>query len=158
MIRLLRLLGGRLMVSLTHSAVLPSTTLTVSWPFHVWYSATYAGLLENGSDHTGLIGDLGAGTILISCLVSNALIKILLLESAANVLRTAPVIQACTPIGWTMAPDFAQRMLAYLQPDKGICLFMKQANQIVKDRLALKERDRKQTPSPTIAIIGDCSH
>lgn len=42
-----------------------------------------------------------------------------------------------------MATDFAQKMLAYFQPDKGICLFMKQANQIVKDRLALKERDRK---------------
>lgn len=42
-----------------------------------------------------------------------------------------------------MATDFAQKILTYLQPDKGICLFMKQANQIVKDRLELKQRDRK---------------
>lgn len=41
-----------------------------------------------------------------------------------------------------MATDFAQKMLAFLQPDKGICLFMKQANQIVADRLALKMKDR----------------
>jgi len=42
-----------------------------------------------------------------------------------------------------LSTDIAQKILGYLQPDKGICGFMKQATQIVTDRLELKKRDRE---------------
>lgn len=56
-----------------------------------------------------------------------------------------------------MATDFAQKLLNFLQPDKGICLFMRQANQIVKDRLELKQRDCEYHPErqfPGLSAFG----
>lgn len=65
MTRLLKLLGASLTVSTNPHPTVKQQKDSRSHP-----SSTSAGLLENGGDRTGLINDLGMGTILVSCIVS----------------------------------------------------------------------------------------
>lgn len=46
---------------------IPAITLTDD--LHLFHLLAHTGLLEKGGDHTGLLEDLGAGNILVSCLV-----------------------------------------------------------------------------------------
>lgn len=64
MTRLLKLLGENLTVSTNPP---PAEKQQQDSRFHP--SSTSAGLLENSGDRTGLINDLGMGTILVSCIV-----------------------------------------------------------------------------------------